>query len=63
MPKRKLETLETEILKAESALSAIDAELIRENPDYKKLKALSKEVLVRAKRIRKAIKRDRRYFT
>ena len=59
---KRLETLETEILKAESALSEIDAELIRENPDYKKLKALSKEVIARGKRIRKAVKRDKQYF-
>ena len=59
---KKLETLETEILKAESALSEIDAELIAERADYKKLKGLANEVIRRAKRIRKAIKRDKKYF-
>ena len=63
MRERKLETLETEILKAESALSEIDAELIEEQPDYETLMTLAKEVIARAKRIRKAIKRDRRYFS
>ena len=63
MPKRRLETLETEILKIENALIDLDVELIEEQPSYEKLKALSKEVLARAKRIRKAIKRDKKYFS
>ena len=57
-----LDHLENEILKAESALSELDAELISEQPSYAKLKALSKEVLARAKRIRKAVRRDKKYF-
>ena len=62
MPKKPV-LIESEILKAESSLSAIDAELISEHPDYKTLMTLAKEVLARAKRIRKAIKRDKKYFT
>ena len=60
---KKLETLETEILKAESALSELDAELLAERADYKKLKGLANEVIRRGKRIRKAIKRDKKYFS
>ena len=59
---KKLDHLENEILKAESALSELDAELLKENPSYAKLKALSKDVLARAKRIRKAVRRDKKYF-
>lgn len=54
--------IETEILKAESALSELDAELLAERADYKKLKGLANEVIRRAKRIRKAIRRDKKYF-
>ena len=63
MRERKLETLETEILKAESALGELDAELLAERADYKNLKGLANEVIRRAKRIRKAIKRDKKYFS
>ena len=62
MPKKPV-LIEIEILKAESALSEIDAELIEEQPDYNKLMTLAKDVIARAKRIRKVIKRDRRYFS
>lgn len=55
--------IESEILKAENALRELDAELIEEQPDYAKLKALSNEVIRRAKRIRKAVRRDKKYFT
>ena len=63
MTKEKLQTLETEILSAESALSELDAELLLEHPDYNKLMTLAKEVIARGKRIRKAIKRDKKYFS
>ena len=59
----RLDHLENEILKAESALSEIDAELLLEHPDYETLMTLAKEVIARAKRIRKAIKRDKKYFS
>ena len=59
---KKLNTLEIEILKTESALGELDAELLKENPSYAKLKALSKEVIARGKRIRKAVRRDKKYF-
>ena len=62
MPKKPI-LIESEILKAESALSAIDAELIAEHPDYKKLMTLAKEVLARGKRIRKAVRQDKKYFS
>ena len=54
--------IETEILKIENVLIELDVELIAEQPSYSKLKALSKEVLARAKRIRKAVRRDKQYF-
>ena len=62
MPKKPV-LIESEILKAESALSEIDAELIEEHPDYKTLKALANEVIRRGKRIRRAVRRDKKYFT
>ena len=61
-PTNRLETLETEILKAENALSELDAELLLEHPDYETLMTLAKEVIARGKRIRKAIRRDKQYF-
>ena len=59
---KKLNTLEIEILKTESALGELDAELLKKNPSYAKLKALSNEVIRRGKRIRKAVRRDKQYF-
>ena len=60
--REKLEQIEIEIVKSEDALNAIEMELMEEYPSYKTLKKLAAEVVDRGKRVRQAIKRDRKYF-
>ena len=59
---QKHETLETEILKAESVLSEIELELMKESPSYAKLKALATEVVNCGTRILKGVERDKAFF-
>ena len=63
MSKDSLEILEIEISNAEQALLNLETELMEEHPSYETLKKLADEVVDRGKRIRKAIKRDRKHFT
>ena len=63
MSKDTIDMIEIEIVKSEDALNAIEMELMQEYPSYSELKRLADEVIARGKRVRKAIKRDRKYFT
>ena len=63
MSKDTIDMIEIEIVKAEDALNAIEMELMEEYPSYKSLKKLAAEVIESGKRVRQAIKRDRKYFT
>ena len=63
MSKEKLDVLEVEIANADLALLNLETELLNEHPSYARLKTLAAEVIKRGKRVRKAIKRDRKYFT
>ena len=63
MNKDPLDVLEIEIDKCERALLNLDIELMGEHPSYETLKKLADEVIKRGKRVRKAIRRDKQYFT
>ena len=60
--REKLAEIEIEIVKSEDALNAIEMELMEEHPSYETLKKLADDVIKHGKRVRQAIKRDRKYF-
>ena len=62
MSKEKLDVLEVEIANADRALLNLETELMEEYPSYAELKKRAAEVIKHGKRVRKAIKRDRKYF-
>ena len=62
MSKDTIDMIEIEIVKSEDALNAIEMELMEEYPSYEELKKLADDVIKHGKRVRQAIKRDRKYF-
>ena len=63
MSKDPLDVIEIEIYKCERALLNLETELLNEYPSYARLKKLADEVIKSSKRLRKAIRRDKPYFT
>ena len=63
MSKEKLDVLEVEIANADRALLNLETELLNEYPSYAELKKLADDVIKHGKRVRQAIKRDRKFFT
>ena len=63
MSKDTIDMIEIEIDKCERALLNLDIELLNEHPSYARLKKLADEVILHGKRVRQAIRRDKKHFT